>query len=130
MQRAEEREAEISAQDDERPVADVDDAHHTEDQGQPRRHQGVDASGQDAENGRLKYQAHTVPAKRRGGRRVLVAVPTSQVMKEAYGQFGFGYSGFLVATVVGYTKTAEPPCHCSMYTPTPPCGLPTLSKDI
>jgi hypothetical protein len=32
---------------------------------------------------------------------VLVAVPTTQMMEKAYGQFGFGYSGFLAATVVG-----------------------------
>src|SRR3981081_3961990 len=53
-----------------------------------------------------------------------------RTVRSGYCQLFFGYSGFAAATVVGYTKMALPLCHCSMYTPTPPCGLPVESNDI
>ena len=48
------------AEDDQRSVADVDDAHDTEDQSEAGRHQRVYAAGQDAEDGRLQDQGHVV----------------------------------------------------------------------
>ena len=61
VQRPEQREAEVGAEDHQRAVADVDDPHDAEDQRQPRRHQRVHATGEDAEDDRFQDEGHSGP---------------------------------------------------------------------
>ena len=62
MPGVEEDEAQVGAQDDQGALAHVDDPHHAEDQGQARRHQGIDSTGQHAQDRGLEELAsHASP---------------------------------------------------------------------
>jgi len=49
-----ERVTQVRTEDHEDPLGDVDDVHHSEDEGKTRRHQGVDRTGQDAVDDRMQ----------------------------------------------------------------------------